>query len=141
MGKAGASRVRAWWEMGGEGWLLLGMKWSVCLCHSACFCRCLVFSRNCRLHCQCKYLTHSLNLSYSAWCVCVACVYFSHCKRSCEFNPLTVFRETLSHLEGISHPLDWCHLPVQSQGQIMGTQYLLLRPYHPSPNLEVPQLL
>lgn len=29
MGKAGGLCIRAWWEMGGEEWLLLGTMWSV----------------------------------------------------------------------------------------------------------------
>lgn len=35
-----------------------------------------VLSLNSSLHCRCKYLTHFMDLSYLAWCVCVACVYF-----------------------------------------------------------------
>ena len=108
MGKAGGLWIRAWWEMGGEEGLLLGMMWCLCLCHS-------VF----------------LSLSFPLSVVYVVNVRISHIfsifhiqhgvyvwlKRSCKFNPLTVSRETLSHLEGISHPLDW--LPVQSQGHVV----------------------
>lgn len=83
------------WEMGGEKRLLAGMIWRVSLSLSlGVFLPLSVLSLNCSLDCQCKYLAHFLDLSYLAWCVSVACVYFSYCKR-CTSLILSLFLEKL----------------------------------------------
>ena len=86
MGKAGGLWIRAWWEMGEEG-LLLGMMWSVSASLSLCFCRCL--SSPLTVVTLSMYVSHIFSVFHIQHGV------YVWLKRSCKFNPLIGFRETI----------------------------------------------
>lgn len=73
------------WEMAPTG----NNTKSVSVCVTQCkFLPLSVISLNCVVYIVNVNIAHFLPLSYSAWCVCVAWMYFLYCKRLCKFNPL-----------------------------------------------------
>ena len=86
MGKAGGLWIRVWWEMGGEEGLLLGMMWSVSASLSLCFCRCLSSPLTYVVNVRILHIFSVFHIQHGV---------YVRLKRSCKFNPLTGFRESI----------------------------------------------